>query len=225
MARPQDGGGAERPNERKDDAEGEPQRRCILSGDSAPRSGLIRFVMSPDGQLTPDLAAKLPGRGIWMSADRALIEEGLKKGRLFKEASRSLKMRVGPEAVGDEFLPRLISLLERRVCDRLGLLRRSGLVVTGFEKCLAALDKSPSRAVAAVLAASDAGEDGIKKLEARLRHHKAGVGVRSQCLPRSALSQALGLENAVHLLIFSGSGTDWLTTDLNRLQGLHSLQG
>ena len=51
----------------------EPERRCIVTGEVQPKAGLIRFVAGPDGQVVPDLAEKLPGRGIWVTADRAAI--------------------------------------------------------------------------------------------------------------------------------------------------------
>jgi len=55
------------------------ERRCIATGDSQPKSGLIRFVVGPGDQIVPDIAGKLPGRGIWKSADRVALEKGVSK--------------------------------------------------------------------------------------------------------------------------------------------------
>ena len=75
----------------------EPERRCIVTGEVQPKAGLIRFVAGPDGQVVPDLAEKLPGRGIWVTADRAAIAKAAAKG-LF---SRGARARVGaPDGPG-----------------------------------------------------------------------------------------------------------------------------
>ena len=70
----------------KDRSDG-PERKCIATGEVQPKTGLIRFAVSPDGQVVPDLAEKLPGRGIWVSADRAAVEKAVKKG-LFARAAK-----------------------------------------------------------------------------------------------------------------------------------------
>ena len=56
----------------KDRADG-PERRCIATGEVQPKHGLIRFVVGPEGQVVPDLSEKLPGRGIWVAADRRAV--------------------------------------------------------------------------------------------------------------------------------------------------------
>ena len=56
-----------------------PERRCIASGESGSKFGLIRFVLDPAGGVTPDLAERLPGRGVWLSSDRASAELAVKK--------------------------------------------------------------------------------------------------------------------------------------------------
>ena len=80
----------------KDRSEG-PERKCIATGEAQPANGLIRFVVGPDGQIAPDIAGKLPGRGIWVSADRAALEKAAKKG-LFARAARQ------PVTVPDDLL-------------------------------------------------------------------------------------------------------------------------
>ena len=44
----------------------EPERRCILSGETAPRETLVRLVASPAGLVLPDAHEKAPGRGAWI---------------------------------------------------------------------------------------------------------------------------------------------------------------
>ena len=69
------------------DRQGGPDRKCIATGDVQPKFGLIRFVTGPDGQIVPDVLEKLPGRGIYVSADRDALEQVSKKG-LFAKAAR-----------------------------------------------------------------------------------------------------------------------------------------
>ena len=57
-----------------------PERRCIVTGEVQPRAGLIRFVASPEGEVVPDLAEKLPGRGFWVLAERAALDKAAGKG-------------------------------------------------------------------------------------------------------------------------------------------------
>ena len=57
-----------------------PERRCIVTGETQPKAGLIRFVAGPDGQVVPDLAEKLPGRGFWVVADRQALDRAAAKG-------------------------------------------------------------------------------------------------------------------------------------------------
>ena len=72
-----------------------PERKCIATGEVQPKYGLIRFVMGPDGEIVPDALEKLPGRGIWVSADRGAIEQAVKK-RLFGRAARAQVRRIAP---------------------------------------------------------------------------------------------------------------------------------
>ncbi|MBC7156104.1 MAG: DUF448 domain-containing protein, partial [Rhodobacteraceae bacterium] len=68
----------------------EPERRCIATGLSAPTAGLVRFVVGPDGVVWPDVAAKLPGRGIWVSAERAALDRAVAKGLFSRAAKRAV---------------------------------------------------------------------------------------------------------------------------------------
>jgi len=112
---------------RKEERDG-PERRCIATGDSQPARGLIRFVVGPDGQIVPDVAGKLPGRGIWVSADRAALDLAVKK-KLFARAARQAV--VVPEGLADL----VTTLVRQRVIDLLSLARKSGQAIAGYEKC------------------------------------------------------------------------------------------
>ena len=122
-----------------------PERRCIATGVSEGTAGLIRFVLDPEGGLTPDLAERLPGRGAWLSATRDAAALAAKK-RLF---SRGFKQ---PVEVSDDLPDQLEALLAKRLIEAISLTRKAGLAVSGFEKVKARLKQG---GVGALLAASD----------------------------------------------------------------------
>jgi predicted RNA-binding protein YlxR (DUF448 family) len=180
------------------------ERRCIVTRESKPKSELLRFVVAPDGAVVPDMLGALPGRGIWVSADRASVEAAVAK-RLFSRAAQR-QVTVDP-ALAD----RIEAQLLRRCLDLIGLARRGGGAVSGFEKVRAFLAKSP---VGVLLAASDGADDGREKME-RLAH---GAPIVS-ALNRQELGRAFGREQVVHAVVASGKIADQLRAAARRLSG------
>ena len=126
---------------------GEQKRRCIVSGETAPKHGLLRFVVGPENVIVPDLGERLPGRGIWVSADRdALQKAGDKK--LF---TRAAKMQV---TVPEDLVKRVEMLLVKRCMDVIGLAKRSDRLVFGYDRVLEALERGGQ---GVVMIATDAG--------------------------------------------------------------------
>ena len=173
---------------------------------------LVRCVAGPGGVVVPDLARKLPGRGLWVAADRTSVDAAVKKG-LF---SRAAKTRL---AAPPELADQIEAGLRRRVLDGLGLARRAGELISGFEKVHAAV--SGGRA-AWLIEASDGAEDGRRKL--------IGAGRRQQNPPRilglyssEELGLALGLENVIHTAFLAGRAADRWTSDVLRLSGFRPL--
>ena len=136
-----------------------PQRRCLATGIVRPREEMIRFVVGPDDQVVPDLAERLPGRGMWVSANAASIDLACARN-LF---SRGAKRRV---SVSPDLRAQIAVMLRRRLVDMLGMARRSGVAVSGFEKV-----EGLARAgrLHGLMVAADAGKDGRGKLEALAR--------------------------------------------------------
>ena len=97
----------------------EAERRCIATGDHAPKTGLIRFVVGPEGEVVPDLLNRLPGRGIWVSADRAALEKAAGKGLFSRAAKAAVK-------VPDGLVARVEQALAARVVELISLARRAG---------------------------------------------------------------------------------------------------
>ena len=187
------------------------ERRDLVTHQAMDETCLIRFVAGPDGAVVPDLARKLPGRGMWVAADRASIQTAAKKN-LF---SRSAKV---PLKVPADLANTVESLLVRRCLDQLGLARREGVLISGFEKCAAAIRSGQA---AWLIEASDGASDGRGKLLNLARHQATRV-----CGAFSAddLSLALGLENAIHAVLLAGGRADRWTLEVERLAGFRPLR-
>lgn len=174
------------------------ERRCILSGETSARDDLLRLAISPDGLVLPDVAGKAPGRGAWITPDRAILATALADGALRKGLMRAFKG--APLTIADDLADRIEAALSRQLCDRLGLELRSGNIVLGSARIE---EQARSGRVATLLHASDSSEDGRRKLDQawRVGNEMEGSGMRGQVLPldRTALSVALGRDNVVHL--------------------------
>ncbi|MEJ0062383.1 MAG: RNA-binding protein [Alphaproteobacteria bacterium] len=163
---------------------GDPCRRCIVTTAIRPREELIRFVVAPDGRVTPDLDESLPGRGLWVGCDAQTLNEAARKNLFSKAARRKVTC---PADLAIE----VAGLLRSRLLQLLGLARRSGLVVTGFPQVEAAVVKGD---IALLLIAADAGEDGPSKLR-----HKISPDRIWRILSSQELGRALGHEQLVYI--------------------------
>jgi predicted RNA-binding protein YlxR (DUF448 family)/ribosomal protein L30E len=182
-----------------------PLRRCLATGAIRPKEEMIRFVAGPENELVPDLAAKLPGRGLWLSPERDVVHTALTKG-LFAKAARR-KLNVPPDLA-----QRLEALLKRRCLDILGMARRAGLVVAGFDQAKEALTKGSA---ALRLEASDGAHDGRRKLDGKMQ------GIETVMLfTGTELGNALGRDHVVHIVVLPGGLAKRLKIELNRLDAL-----
>ena len=133
-----------------------PLRRCIVTREVLPKELLVRFVVGPAGDAIPDIAGELPGRGLWVKAERPVLASAVAKNLFAKAARRSV-------GVPADLIDRTAALLSQRCLNLIGLARRAGQVVCGFEKVRDALR---NRRVGIVLAAADGAVDGRGKLKA-----------------------------------------------------------
>jgi predicted RNA-binding protein YlxR (DUF448 family) len=168
-------------------------RMCAVTREVRPEAELIRFVAAPDGSVVPDIRARLPGRGVWLGADRATVLQALKKNVL----ARGLKRPVKP--AGD-LADQVAARLRDAALGRLGLARRAGAVVAGFAKTEAAIAREE---LAAVLAASDAAADGLRKMrQALTRRFGDDVPIPVIRLFDSAeLGLAMGRPDVIHAAV------------------------
>ncbi len=200
-----------------------PVRRCVVTRERLPKEQMFRFVVSPGGALVPDLAGKLPGRGIWLSASRDVIEGGERtrpngkpsgtKGReLVRAVARAAR---GPVQVPSDLPLVLETALIRRIGDFLGLARRAGQAIAGFEK---ARDWMRTRPVGLVLQAAD----GSEAERARFRSAvPAGVPVLGP-LTGAELGRVFGHDTVVHVALAPGRLASSIAMEAARLAGLRT---
>lgn len=196
----------------KTHAEASRQRKDIVLGEATDEARLIRFVAGPDGAVVPDVARKLPGRGIWVAADRDSVAIAAKKG-LFSRAAKA-KLTATPDRADQVEM-----LLARRVLDGLGLARKAGSIISGYEKVIAALGTGK---VAWLIEASDGAEDGRRKVLSAAK--RAAIAPRLLgAFNSDELGLALGGENVIHTALLAGRGIDRWTSDVERLSGFRPL--
>ena len=187
----------------------EPERRCIATGEVQPKRGLIRFVAGPDGVIVADLAEKLPGRGIWVAADRAAIEKAAAKGLFSRAAKAQVK---APDGLAD-----LVEAASaKRVVELVSLARKSGRAVAGFEKVKGWLAEGRAKVL---LQASDGSERGKGKLWTPTGGRWFG------CLTASELGLSFGRDHVIHGALAAGGLTDKVILEAGRLTGLRGHDG
>jgi len=187
----------------------EPERRCIATGESQPKSGLIRFVVGPDNVIVPDLLEKLPGRGIWVSADPAALAKAVEKN-LF---SRGAKQMV---TVPDGLIEQVEAGLARRVVDLISLARKSGRAVAGFEKVKSWLAEGRAKVL---LQAADGSERGKTKLWTPEGARYFG------CLTAQELGLAFGRQSVIHGALAAGGLERRVVEEASKLRGLRGTYG
>jgi len=187
-------------------------RRDLVSGEVIDEARLIRFVVGPEGSVVPDLARKLPGRGLWVAATRDSVETAARKGLFARAAKAKI---VAPGDLADQVEERL----RTRLLAALGLARKAGDLTFGFERVLAAVAAGKA---AWLVEATDGADEGRRKLMAAAR--------RAQLQPRllrvfdsSELSLALGARNVIHTAFLAGRGAQRWTVEVERLAGFRPL--
>lgn len=196
-----------------------PERRCIATLQRMSPSAMVRFVLSPDGGVTPDVAARLPGRGAWVAATEEAIGRAARSGAF----ARAFKAQV---KVPGDLAGQVETLLARRAIDMLGLAKRSGALILGFEQVREAVRLARP---ACLIAASDASEDQRDKVLALVRGLYGPDPARQgeshvlppvvACFPADELGMALGRERVVHACLEQGRIAHAWMGELARLSG------
>ena len=173
---------------------------------------LVRFVAGPGGGVVPDVARKLPGRGLWVAARREAVELAAKKGLFARAAKAPLK---APADLADQ----VESLLRARLLAALGLARKAGDLTFGYERVLAAIEGGR---VAWLIEAADGSLEGRRKLLAAARRSTTPPRLIAE-FSSSELGLALGASNVIHTAFLAGRGAERWTTEVERLAGFRPL--
>ena len=180
------------------------ERKCIATGHVQPKEGLIRFVVGPDARIVPDLAGKLPGRGLYVSSTRSALDMAISKS-LF---SRAAKQKV---ELADGFAELVERLVSRRVVDLISLARKSGGAVSGYEKVKDWLLKEEARVLIQA-------EDGSARGKSKLSTPYGGSYIG--WLTADELGMAFGRQTVIHAALGAGGLTQRVVEEAQRLKGL-----
>jgi uncharacterized protein len=174
-------------------------RMCAVSREVRPIDELIRFVVSPQGDIVPDLKRKLPGRGMWITASRQVVAEAVRRHQFTKAFKRDLRI---PQTLPAD----IDALLVRSVTEALGIAAKASQIVAGFGKVESALREGT---VEVLIHASDGAADGIRKLDMLARQNAGNRGAKAQipvvtALKSVELDLALTRSNVIHAALLAG---------------------
>jgi len=185
-------------------------RMCAVTREVRPIGELIRFVVSPQGEVIPDLKRKLPGRGLWVSASRRTVAEAVRRNHFSRGFKRDIRAAATLPADTE-------ALLVRSATEALAMVAKAGQVVSGFSKVEGALREGQAQAL---IHASDGAADGIRKLDAIVRQKQGNPAETPEfpivnVLTSEELDLALGRSNVIHAALLAGPASK---TFLSRCQ-------
>jgi hypothetical protein len=186
------------------------ERTCALTRELKPVAEMIRFVVGPGGEAVPDVKHKLPGRGIWITATRAAIEDAVKRNVFARGFKREVR-------VAHDLAEQTERLIERAVLDALAIAGKAGIVISGFSKVEAAVGRDD---ILALIHAADASDDGKRKLAAALHRNTTGESreiVKIDAFIGAQLDLALNRPNVVHAAVLAGPGSETFLARAARL--------
>jgi predicted RNA-binding protein YlxR (DUF448 family) len=189
------------------------ERRCIVSGEVTDEASLIRFALGPDDVVTPDVAAKLPGRGAWVTATRAKVEEAAKKGAFSRGFKANAK---APEGLADL----TETLLAKRCLDMLGMARRGGAIAAGATQVESAIRSAPAFVL---IEAKDGAEEGREKLMSLHIGLWNAPPPAVGCFAAEDLGVALGRERVIHACLLQERLALAWAADIGRLAGFRAI--
>lgn len=190
------------------DRSGGPERQCIATREVLPVSQMVRFVVGPDDMIYPDILGKLPGRGIWVKAEKAALEKAAGKGIFARGAKKPVKV---PEGLVAE----VEAQIARRVIELISLARKSGKAVAGYEKVKGWLDMEEA---SVLIQASDGSERGKSKLSTP--HFGTFIG----WLTADELGLAFGRQVVIHGALSAGGLTSRVVEEAQRLKAIRGIE-
>lgn len=194
------------------------ERLCALTRKEHSPEELIRFVASPAGEIVADVARKLPGRGVWLTCNRAVVEAAVKA----KVFARSLKR---PVTVPPDLPDRIDALLSKRVLEALALANKAGLVTAGFAQVEALIMEGGAEVL---LHGCEAAADGRDKLDRKYGALCRQIGREPRTIGDLTIEQmslAMGRSNVVHAALKTGGATTRFLREAQRLERYRSSLG
>ena len=192
-------------------------RKCVASGKVEDTAKMVRFVLSPDGEVTPDIMGKLPGRGVWVTAHREPLAKAIKTGGF----ARGFKSKV---KVGEQLIDMTETLLSRRLLGLLAMARKSGHIAIGYDQVKAA---AGSGKIAWRIEAREGAADGRSKIrtlaKAVAMELEQPVPKVMGCFSGAELAEALGRDTVVHVSLPPGKLAKAFTADASRYRGFRQL--
>jgi predicted RNA-binding protein YlxR (DUF448 family) len=208
-------------DDRRGNASTAPVRLCAVTRTHHPVEDLIRFVPAPDGTIVPDLARRLPGRGVWVEARRDTVATAVRR----KAFARSLRRQI---AVPEDLAGQVERLMIRRLAEAVSLANKAGLLVVGFAKVEELIARG--RAVL-LLHAADGAPDGVEKLSRKFRAQMAADGGVPRAgraivteLTGEQLDLAIGRSNVVHAAASGGGAAQRIVEAAGRLRRYRSAE-
>lgn len=180
------------------------QRRCVVTREHEASELMLRFVMGPEGQLVPDFAARLPGRGGWVKTESAALDSVRLKQAFSKAFRKEVKIPAG-------IVNFVRKGLANRLQDGISLARRAGEAVCGFQKCR---ERLISGKVGILLCSSGASRDELDRLRSGCRSVPVGW------VPEQVLASVFGRDQVVYAVIGQGALAQRLVADCKRFSGV-----
>ena len=193
------------------------ERKCVATNKVEDTAKMIRYVLSPDGDVTPDIMGKLPGRGVWVTAHRDQLAKAIKTGGF----ARGFKSKIKVGADLEELVQRLLA---RRLLGLLAMARKSGHIAIGYDQVKAA---AGSGKIAWRIEAREGASDGRGKIrtlaKAVAMELEQPVPKVMGCFSGAELAEALGRDTVVHLSLPPGKLAKAFTADAARFRGFRQL--
>ena len=177
-------------------------RKCIVSGEILPKEALLRFCITPDNEVVPDFKKRLPGKGIYVSNAKTLLDKAISANIFSKAAKKKVHPMADLSAVVEK-------LLRHNALQAVSLARKAGVVVFGLDKVLDVIKREKA---AFVLEAKGAGADGHQRVLLVAKNMEI-----FQVLETEELDQALNKENTVHAAILKSEMAQMVNVELRKL--------
>ncbi len=193
------------------------ERRCLASGETRNPEQMIRFVLSPDGVVTPDIAGKLQGRGVWVSANRGALEKTI----VSKSFSRGFKAQA---KIQDDLIELTERLLARRVLGLIKMAKKAGVIAMGFDQVQSMARES---VISIRIEAKDGSEDGRSKIRTLAKAINREIGVADPlvigCFTAEELGDTLARDSIVHVAIKPSKLAKSIKQSIEKLAGFRDL--